>query len=189
MDAVILVSGWAGPGIEWRLSPIRGQLRDAGFKTHHFARQTLGFESIDINGSRLANFIEGLEADRVFLVGHSMGGLVSRVAQHHLETKPEAIVTLGTPHYGVRGADMAFFSTSAREMAAGSHFLTNLNEIEAQKNLLCVSGKSDRLVPKESALHKCSNRVFHAEGGHLTMLYNHKVAETIKKYLLSIPKT
>jgi pimeloyl-ACP methyl ester carboxylesterase len=85
--------------------------RDEGF-TPVFARYNSG-RHISQNGRALAERIEALvaawptEVRQVTLVGHSMGGLVSRSASHYADThgmrwraKLSHIACLGSPHHG-----------------------------------------------------------------------------------------
>jgi pimeloyl-ACP methyl ester carboxylesterase len=58
---------------------------------------------ISQNGVLLAELLDGLEAERITLIGHSMGGLVARAACHHggaWTAKVRHTVSLGTPHAG-----------------------------------------------------------------------------------------
>ena len=63
--------------------------------------------SIADNGARLAQLLESLPFDRLMLIGHSMGGLVSRSALHQAQRQglrwPERLThlaALGSPHHG-----------------------------------------------------------------------------------------
>lgn len=70
--------------------------------------------SISDNGASLATYIAGpLSSKPVYLIGHSLGGLVCRWAYSVLANAGHAdyiarIVTLGTPHYGSYGMVQAF---------------------------------------------------------------------------------
>jgi hypothetical protein len=164
-------------------------LRENGFETHHFSRKDLGFGTIWRTGDDLCDKICALEPnydDRVFLVGHSMGGLVARAANRFALGLVDGIVTICTPHYGVSGAQRAFFSTSAREMCLDSDLLNNLNNWEPQKNIMSVYGERDRVVSKKSAVWKRSNRVLKSPGGHVTPLYDVQVARNVVSYFDSI---
>lgn len=50
----------------------------------------------------LANFLSRIRADRIDLIGHSMGGLDSRYLIHHLDPmhRVRSLTTVGTPHHG-----------------------------------------------------------------------------------------
>ena len=66
---------------------------------------------IAANAKRLAAFISGSVRTkqgarvRPLLVGHSMGGLIARVAMGREETQAAGLFTIGTPHTGSWGAD------------------------------------------------------------------------------------
>jgi len=65
--------------------------------------------SVSERAARLAAQLGATRADRVVLVGHSMGGLDARyAARHHdLSGRVTDVVTLGTPHRGTLLADLA----------------------------------------------------------------------------------
>ena len=58
--------------------------------------------------ARLARELEASRADRVVLVGHSMGGLDARYATRHFDPARRVtdVITLGTPHRGTTLADL-----------------------------------------------------------------------------------
>jgi triacylglycerol lipase len=58
--------------------------------------------------SRLAAELEATRAERVVLVGHSMGGLDARYTARHLDPahRVSDVVSLGTPHRGTMLADL-----------------------------------------------------------------------------------
>jgi len=64
----------------------------------------------------LKNFIDGLDENKVNLVGHSMGGLVSRAYLEQTKelSKIDRLMTLGSPH---RGTVQAYSTWSAGEIA------------------------------------------------------------------------
>ncbi len=73
-------------------------LRDQGFDADfHPFDWRLGIPEL---GRQLADRIRAEEADRVFVVAHSMGGLVARAAVHHGTEKLERLIMLGTPNFG-----------------------------------------------------------------------------------------
>ena len=58
--------------------------------------------------ARLGREIAATRAERIVLVGHSMGGLDARYAARHLDParRVSDVVTLGTPHHGTMLADL-----------------------------------------------------------------------------------
>lgn len=63
--------------------------------------------SIRVRAEVLASHLKEIPARKIYLIGHSMGGLDSRYLIHHLdpEHRVRALVTIGTPHHGTPLAD------------------------------------------------------------------------------------
>jgi len=73
-------------------------LQDQGFDADfHPYDWRLGIPEL---GRELAERVRGDPAERVFVVAHSMGGLVARAAVRHGMPKLERLVMLGTPNFG-----------------------------------------------------------------------------------------
>jgi len=87
-------------------------------------------QPIEETAQELNNFVDNNigEDDSVNLVGHSLGGLVSRAYwQQYGEEKVDKVVTLGTPHQGV---------VQAYEALAGGKISDTLNWSSAALNIL-----------------------------------------------------
>src|SRR5262245_5628874 len=101
-EAVLLLHGaWMNPLVMVYLAHA---LRREGF-----AAQTLGYRTmrdpLEAHLSRLAGRIAKLEATRVHLVGHSLGGLiVLRYLQRVADLRVKRAVLLGSPVAGCRAA-------------------------------------------------------------------------------------
>lgn len=79
-------------------------MRRRGFIVHSFSYPSVRAD-LSANATRLAQFLDTLDADTVHLVGHSLGGILIRTLfQNHPQRKPGRIITLGTPHGGSRVA-------------------------------------------------------------------------------------
>lgn len=108
-EAVVLVHGiWMS---RLAMVPLQQRLQRAGFAGHILSYPSLR-GTPQANGARLRRLIERLEAPRVHLVGHSLGGLV---VLHLLEGEvPERVgraVLLGSP---VNGSGVAHVLASSR---------------------------------------------------------------------------
>lgn len=122
---VLFVHGLVETESAWRFGgrPTYGQRLDSEADTTSiFLRYNTG-RRIGTNGSDLSDLLEQLvtawpvEVQRITLVGHSMGGLVSRSAAHHAAESGRRwvdlltdVFTLGTPHLGAplaRGVHLA----------------------------------------------------------------------------------
>jgi pimeloyl-ACP methyl ester carboxylesterase len=76
---------------------IRKRLADRGYACHTFEYAST-LNSMAAIAAALAGFVADLGAERVHLVGHSLGGLVIlRCLASHAELPPGRIVLLGTP--------------------------------------------------------------------------------------------
>jgi pimeloyl-ACP methyl ester carboxylesterase len=117
---VVFVHGWCMTERSWWRSPRTGETlppygkrlrKDLGY-TPVFLRYNSGFH-ISQNGQELADLLERLhmlwptQLEELVLVGHSMGGLVSRSACHYGLEREQTwtravrhVVCLGSPHLG-----------------------------------------------------------------------------------------
>lgn len=127
---VIFIHGMGGQISNW--DSIFTQL-DAGFKSRHnvYAFQYNWQDSIMINGRILKDSVTAKGLINPIIVGHSMGGLVSRayIASGGQITK---LVTLGTPHLGSPLANyLPYISGSMNtpgpiNMSVGGRFIADL---------------------------------------------------------------
>ena len=196
MKVAILVSGWSAPGFEWKASPIVTELTLCGYDVVRFKQCNYGWGDIAHNGKKLARLVESLKYtnnySEIVIIGHSLGGLIARYADMHITMKwpvpsvpsIDAIVTLGTPHYGVRYGRAAFFSKSAKQMDCDSRFLKMLNANHRQHSsrYYCVGAKYDQLVPHSSAIWDRAehNETFKTE--HLGLIFDKKIAKSITEF-------
>lgn len=139
-DPVVIATGMTGgPIIEPAYWVLRDRLRAAGYDTSIFTMPDYGMGDIHANAVRLAAFVDGVRARtgaaKVDLVGHSMGGLVSRDYVKNVggASKVDSLIMLGTPNYGTALASLGdFFGdcvgiVGCHQMAEGSDFLNALN--------------------------------------------------------------
>jgi len=96
---VVFVHGLYMTGLE--LGLLRLRVAQDGFQTHQFHYHTV-LEPVRKNAARLADYIAQLDATRLHLVGHSLGGLVIlRMFEMNSKIPPGRIVLMGSP---VRGS-------------------------------------------------------------------------------------
>ncbi|MDY6777680.1 MAG: alpha/beta fold hydrolase, partial [Candidatus Nanohaloarchaea archaeon] len=89
------------------------------------------------------------QEERISLLAHSMGGLVSRHYVEELEGGDyvDSLVTLGTPHQGSLLAYMGGHTRGGRAMQPGSEFLENLNDdIAEDVDYTVVWSEDDRMI-------------------------------------------
>ncbi len=183
MNALVLVSGFMAPGLEWRRSPLRTEATAHARKAIYFHAR-LPFGPIHSSAERLADLVRSLrqDFDGVALLGHSMGGLV---AVHASLLEPvDAVVTIGTPHQGVTTPLQAIIQPicrATRQMAAGSRYLSAL-DVPASP-LLAVVCRRDRLVrPDRSAPVRPHDELL-VDTGHVGAIFSTEVAAGVFAWL------
>ncbi len=90
------------------------------------------------NGRLLANMLETTDASRIVLMGHSMGGLISRSALHQATeldfrwvSKLSHLATLGSPHHGAEAERIGNYSNRLLNVSRWSAPLTRLGNLRS----------------------------------------------------------
>ena len=124
-------------------------------------------------------------AQKVALVGHSMGGLVIRawMRAHGLQ-QVARVITLGTPHAGTL-ADRHPFTPNGKQMLLGSDWLHTLAKDESpatrQRMRLALSPSDNVVYPqREQVLPGAPVTVFE-DLGHLELLDTQVIAWALKQ--------
>lgn len=184
---VVLVPGFCCNRGYWALF-IRW-LKNAGLGPVYAVTLKPLLGSIEDNASELKNVIEAVcadaRADKVILIGHSMGGLVIRNYLHAGGySRIEQAVCIGTPHHGtVMANDLKPFGENLRQMSLGSTWTEEFNRTEAQPcpvPITAIVTPHDNIVaPQDSALLRYPNaRNISLPGiGHLEMVMSKPVFE------------
>ena len=115
-------------------------------------------------------------ADRVTLVGHSMGGLAARA---YLRTKGHdavaRVITIDSPHHGTVFARFAHGENS-RQMRRACDYVLRLAEDEEPVEFVCFASQHDNLVvPRDSQVLACAEAVWFEKIGHLAMTASDEV--------------
>ena len=192
---VLLVHGYGGAKTQWLL--VRRTLRDAGFTcVRTFEYEATGTD-IPTLARRLCAAVRALlaetGAERVHLVGHSLGGIVIRhaVSCCGLDPVVGAAVTLASPH---GGSPTAWAGTGkvAAQLRPGS---TLLRELEAAARpgraaWVAFSAGLDAVVPAARARLRpaaLAAENVHVPGeGHLSILLSLGVARAVAQRLLAV---
>ena len=180
---LVFVGGFAAPGNEWPLTPIRRSARDRGWRTKYF-NERLAFGPISTSAGRLVTLIEHLDQthDTIVVVGHSMGGLVAEHAAA-LGAPIDALVTIGTPH---QGHSLSRFGPLPvmREMGTNSAYLRSVAAIPGPRPpLLVITGARDRLVPRSATRPNRPHEFVVIPGvGHLGVIFDQRTADAILEW-------
>lgn len=140
------------------------------------------FNDIDGYVDPVARRIEAVCAEtgagQVILVGHSMGGLVSRAyLRRHGNSRVAKLVTLGSPHHGSRLAVLGM-GENGRQMVPGSAWLAALNApgaVPLPETVSIYSWHDNYVMPQDSSLLEGAKAVPLAGIGHLEMAFSKEV--------------
>jgi len=134
-------------------------------------------------GRYVERVCEATGSPRVDLIGHSLGGVVSRylVTLDRGHERVRNLVTIGSPH---RGANMSGFGIGHphKELYPGSALLERLESavLPAETRITTIWSRSDALVPgaRDARLHGVEEIVYD-DLGHLSLLASRRVANDI----------
>lgn len=149
------------------------------------------FDSVDRNVPRLARFVERVCAetgsDRVILVAHSLGGLISLEYSHSPggEGRVAQCITIGTPHAGVKWRG-PILGKVAKELREGGEFTVERRERAIITPTLSIYSTHDNIVhpPSTSELAARGGEDVAIEGlGHLSLLYSPEVAKALLGFI------
>ena len=122
-------------------------------------------------------------ADRVHLVGHSMGGILARCYLQRPDGADtvSGCVTLGTPHRGTKLAPYAM-SRHGRNLGPASPLLARLNRapLPAGVRFTAIASRHDNIiVPAEHARMKGADTVELNDLGHTSLLFSRRAADAV----------
>ena len=190
---IVLVHGWIHNRSAF-LGMARA-LRRAGFRhIHAFDHNPLVYDIPEVAGM-LAAEVERVRsitgAERVMVVGHSMGGLVARYYVQRLggDAAVDTVITLGTPHRGTYAAHLAP-GAAGPQMRPGSPILRVLEEsarptavrwiaVYSDLDLLILPAVSAKLVHPALRAHN----VKVPDLGHLSLLMSGEVLRVVVDHL------
>jgi hypothetical protein len=138
----------------------------------------------DVLSARMDDVIRATNARDVDVVAHSMGGIVTRLAEAGRSgRRVRRLVTLGTPHAGTRVAELALFR-SGMDLRPGSEALARMPEPPPGLVVAISSHHDNVVVPPESGRIGDGGRDIIVGGvGHFSLLVDAGVAEEVSKAL------
>lgn len=176
-DVAVLVHGFlATAGV---LRPLGEALATAAEVTLTSFTHVPGI-SVTALAERVGEHVRALDAERIYLVGHSIGGLAVRWFTGELggDARVVQTVSLASPFWGVRRARL-LPGTLAREIKPGSPVLARLRaEIGSGVPHFAVSGSHDAVVGPPARLGSADELVA-AGCGHNAVLYDASVLRAV----------
>jgi predicted alpha/beta hydrolase family esterase len=170
--AVLLVHGYMCNRAVWRHWLRRGM-------PAHWNVATVNLEPVFGPVERYADVVrDAVErlrgatgAERITLVGHSMGGLAARIyLRRHGHHAVQRVITIDTPHHGTLFATLGH-GPNARQMRKACDFVTELARDDEPVDFVCFASQHDNLiVPRDNQVLGCAEVVWFEQTGHLAML-------------------
>ena len=183
---VLLVHGLGGTKSSW--SFVARTLAAKGLTVDAITYRPFG-TSVEQLADRLVVKVERMlsrtGADKVHLIGHSLGGVViaQAIASGRLAGKVDTIVTLGAPFGGSPWAHLAPFGTIVRALREGSPLLRRLASAPVPEGVrwLAITATLDMIVPgvRSVPAHAEVETVTIGGVGHLGMLLSPQVVGSI----------
>jgi pimeloyl-ACP methyl ester carboxylesterase len=190
---VILVHGWIHNRSAFL--GISRVLRRQGFRhIHAFDYNPLAYDIPEVAGMLSAEVDRVMSmtgADKVMLVGHSMGGVVSRYYVQQLggDATVDTVITLGSPHRGTYAAYLGW-GPAAPQMQPGSLMMRRLEESARPSDVRWIAIYSDLdllILPAVNAklVHPAlrAHNIKVADLGHLSLLLSGEVMRTVVEHL------
>ncbi|MDT5103790.1 MAG: triacylglycerol lipase [Mycobacterium sp.] len=190
---VLLVHGLGGTKSSW--SFVEQALAAKGLTVDAISYTPFG-TSVERLAHRLAVEVERMlsqtGADKVHLIGHSLGGVViaQAIASGRLAGKVDTIVTLGAPFGGSPWAHLVPFGAIVRALRGGSPLLSRLASASVPEGVrwLAITATLDVVVPGVRSVPAHAHvETMKIDGvGHLGMLLSPRVAGSIVAALAAI---
>jgi triacylglycerol esterase/lipase EstA (alpha/beta hydrolase family) len=179
---IIVLHGYAMNRANFAVLAYR--LRKAGLgPVFGFEYWTLG--RVAAGARQLGWFVDEVRAatgaDKVDLIGHSMGGVVARYYAALAGGHPsvEHVITIGSPH---AGTDVGGFGIGhpARELVLGSKLIQRMQAAPVATELTTILSEADALVPASKQPEIAgAERIVYDDLGHVAMLGSRRVARDI----------
>jgi triacylglycerol lipase len=187
---VLLVHGFCGTKSSWSL--VARALRARGVTVDAITYTPFG-TSVEQLADRLVADVERVlsqtGADKVHLVGHSLGGVViaQAIASGRLSGRVDTVVTLAAPFGGSPWANLLPFGATVQALREGSPLLRGLASAQAPDGVrwLAFTATLDMIVPglRSVPTHAQVETIAVGGVGHLGMLLNRRVVGRIVEAL------
>lgn len=187
---VLLVHGFAGTTASWSL--VAPTLRARGLTVGAMSYPPLG-TSVEQLAEQLVAEVEEIlcrtGADKMHLVGHSLGGVViaQAIADRRLSGRVDTVITLGSPFGGSPWAGVLPFTEVVRALRPGSPELRRVASAPVPHGVrwLSVTAALDIIVPglRSVPSHAQVETITFDRVGHLGMLLSRQVIGCISAAL------
>lgn len=155
--------------------------------------------SMEANAEHLSKYVEAIcehsGSEKVILVGHSMGGVVSRVYVHQMggDKRVAKILAIGSPHEGtVLAVALKSAGDNLQQMALGNEWAKQFNENQKEDcpvPITAIVTPHDNIVGPQSSTHlhyPNAKNVFLPGVGHLEMVISKRVMSAVAHELADV---
>lgn len=185
---IILIHGYLHNSSAWRW--IRYELERDGYGPVYVVELKSIFNSIEDSASVVDRLIDEIRAEtganKVQLVGHSLGGLVATWVASYRPHHVSMVITIGSPLEGTRLA-APMQCTCGKQMKIGAPFLEALKEHAETLTMVPfvhIASDADLIIyPHESAVPTYtpdSKRVWVDGLGHFSLLLSNRITKILK---------
>jgi pimeloyl-ACP methyl ester carboxylesterase len=191
--AVLLIAGYVCNRAAWTALLRSGVLAPFNVATVNIHPV---FGSIDLYAEQIHAAVQRLRAatgaERVVLVGHSMGGLAARAyLRRHGSAAVARVITLATPHHGTIFGALGH-GANAREMRRDCKYLTTLagvETVELRRRFVCIATADDNLVvPRSSPLLPDAEHHVVDGVGHLALIEDARAWRLLAQAIEAAPR-
>lgn len=188
---ILCVHGYTCNGGYWE--GLRPVLAKAGYPRTYTINMDPTFGSIEEFAAQVGVRVQEIKAqtgvEQVLLIGHSMGGLVSRcyVQRHGGAEHVSKIITLGSPHHGTVSAYKGP-GEDGRQMIPGNPWMEGLNaETPVGVPITSIYTFHDNIVfPQDTAVLPHAKNIGLAGIGHLELAFSKPVQDLIIEELRAV---
>lgn len=190
---ILLVHGWGANSASFLFVQLWLKLR--GYRNVHAVSYTPPVIDARKLAVQVARHIERARkaagTEKVHVIAHSMGGLLTRYAIRHLgcEAKVDKVITLGSPHQGTKLANVIPGHGNVPQMRYRSEFLRALADdgLTPGRDVQYYSIYSEMdnfVLPAHSAVLDGNARNLHVPyHGHCALLYSPAVMKLVEECL------
>lgn len=179
---VVLVPGFLGRGLAFLR--LRDQLAAQGHPVY-IADLGFGVGCIRQKSRQLEAFIEDHELEDFYLVGHSMGGVISLGMSDEACRRVRHFITLGTAYRGAILSRLVPIFPAARQLHPDSSLIREvIKKARRRDNLTLVVARWDEIsFPRRACLLDGSCEEIIGVAGHAELILNSTSCEQVSKLI------
>jgi len=185
---IILVPGYQMN--RWSLAPLQYYLYRCGYHNIWAINNPILKDDVLVFVEHLKEkidlYYEQNQQRKIIVIGHSMGGLISR---HYIEKygseKVAATISMGTPYRGTKTYRLGR-GTVGRQFKPGSD-ICNITDAPSLPHLIIRSTRDWVVVPFENTHLDNANEMIITNAGHLGMLVSVPVFQKIHHFVDELP--